>query len=483
MRSMQSRADTSGIVQRLQAIQAQTERGTYPRNTGVHGHRHGPSAPLEKIRDEVSSLSGQDISDVKIHQKSPLPAQKGALALATAREVHLGPGQEHAAGHEFWHVAQQRAGRVRATQFLSDGTRINQDSTLEREADLMGYRAQLRASRGPKGEPQSKTIHPAPSLASPPIVQGLWNRSQAQAKVSVRGSFRSEEYHAILNEFGLWAALTTGRSAAVKYEYLIRLKDRIDEYIESKRTKAQSTARDQRIENMGLLLDNVEQEIIEVRRGETEPPEEMVYVGGGKEARSADTSISGGLSFGIMNGKRAIDPGIEDSLRGLDEGSVIHVYGHSNFGTGIGSKKHKLTPSALVDSLISDGLRPGRAVTIRLAACGTGASIVSGGKIVANSKPFVEQVAKLLAGRGFQNATVVGYTAFVIPARYEEAPEGKGRIVYAPDEDIHSKPENQVRLRDREVIWTIREGVARKNSGGKFEYSNPRKGYFKIHSV
>jgi len=234
---------------------------------------------------------------------------------------------------------------------------------------------------------------------------------------------------------------------------------------------------------MGLLLANVDQELDEVRHGEIEPPREMVYVGGGKEARDGDATISGGLSYGLMHGKTAINPGIEGSLRALDQGAIIHVYGHSNFGTGIGSKKHKLTPGALVDSLISDGLRPRQAVTIRLAACGTGASIVRGGAIVANSKPFVEQVAKLLAGRGFQNATVVGYTAFVIPASYEEAPEGKGRIIYAPGHDIHSEKENEVRLRDREVIWTIREGVARKNSGGKYEYSNPKKGYYKISSV
>ncbi len=347
----------------------------------------------------------------------------------------------------------------------------------------MGYRAQLRASKVPKGEPQSKTMHASPCLAGSPIIQGLWNRTQAQSRVSVRRRSRSKEYKAILNEFGLWAFLTAGRSAAVKYEYLIRLKDRIQEYIDSKKAKAQSTDRDQRIENMGLLLANVDQELDEVRHGEIEPPREMVYVGGGKEARDGDATISGGLSYGLMHGKTAINPGIEGSLRALDQGAIIHVYGHSNFGTGIGSKKHKLTPGALVDSLISDGLRPRQAVTIRLAACGTGASIVRGGAIVANSKPFVEQVAKLLAGRGFQNATVVGYTAFVIPASYEEAPEGKGRIIYAPGHDIHSEKENEVRLRDREVIWTIREGVARKNSGGKYEYSNPKKGYYKISSV
>ncbi len=350
----------------------------------------------------------------------------------------------------------------------------------------MGYRAQLRASKVARGEPQSKTVHASPCLAGPPIIQGLWTKDQAKERVSIDGRFRSEEYHAILNEFDLWVPLTSGRSAAVKYEYLIRLKDRIQEYIESKEAKnqnSQDTDRQQRIENMRLLLSNVTAELVVVRRGNITPPDELVYVGGGQEARNDDQNINGGLTSGIMRRKRAINPGIQNSLRGLGQGSVIHVFGHSNYGTGIGSEKHKLSPNEVVRSLISDGLRSTHAVTIRLAACGTGASTVRGGKIVRNSKPFVEQVAKLLARHGFQNATVVGYTVFVIPSEYRNTPGGKGRQVYAEDEDIHFQSDNIFRLRDREVVWTIREGVARKNSGGEYKYSNPRKNYYSILPV
>ncbi len=345
----------------------------------------------------------------------------------------------------------------------------------------MGYRAQLRASKVPKGEPQSKTMHASPCLAGPPIIQGLWTRPQAQARVSVRGKSRSKEYQAILNEFGSWGFLTAGRSAAVKYEYLIRLKERIEEYIQTKSEKNGTTARRQRVTSMGLLLQNVEEELVRVRsQGDIEPPDELVYLSGGEKSRN-DPTIKGGLSsFGLMYGKRTINTGVENSLHDLGQASVIHVFGHSNYGTAIGSKEHNLTPSELVANLISDGLRPKHAITIRLAACGTGASVVKGGAIIENSKPFVEQVATLLAERGFQNATVVGYTAFVIPCKYPEAPEGKGRHVYARNESIHDKRENIVRLRDTEVVWTIRDGVANKSSGKNYEYSNPKKDYYTI---
>jgi hypothetical protein len=64
----------------------------------------------------------------------------GAHAFARGAEVHLAPGQERHLPHELWHVVQQKQGRVRATG-RANGVPLNDDSNLEREADLFSRRA------------------------------------------------------------------------------------------------------------------------------------------------------------------------------------------------------------------------------------------------------------------------------------------------------------------------------------------------------
>lgn len=92
------------------------------------------------LRQGIETISGMDLSDVQVHRNSAQPAQVNALAYAQGNEVHLGPGQEHHLPHEAWHVVQQRQGRVQPTvQFA--GTAINDDASLEAEADQMGERA------------------------------------------------------------------------------------------------------------------------------------------------------------------------------------------------------------------------------------------------------------------------------------------------------------------------------------------------------
>ena len=97
------------------------------------------------LKQGIESLSGQDMSDVKVNYNSDKPAQLQAHAYAQGKDIHIAPGQEKHLPHEAWHVAQQKQGRVQPTaQF--NGAPINNDNSLESEADKMGQKAaQLQA--------------------------------------------------------------------------------------------------------------------------------------------------------------------------------------------------------------------------------------------------------------------------------------------------------------------------------------------------
>lgn len=94
------------------------------------------------LRRGAEQLSGIPLGDVRVHRNSAEPARVNAHAFAQGRDIHLGPGQEQHLPHEAWHVVQQRQGRVRATRQLKPGAGVNDDPALEREADIMGARAQ-----------------------------------------------------------------------------------------------------------------------------------------------------------------------------------------------------------------------------------------------------------------------------------------------------------------------------------------------------
>jgi len=111
-------------------LQRKTEVATAPNKTGLP----------DNLKAGVESLSGMDISDVRVHYNSPKPSQLSAHAYAQGSEIHLGSGQEKHLPHETWHTVQQRQGRVQPTMEMG-GKKINDDAGLEHEADVMGEKA------------------------------------------------------------------------------------------------------------------------------------------------------------------------------------------------------------------------------------------------------------------------------------------------------------------------------------------------------
>lgn len=117
------------------------------------------------LKAGIESLSGMDMSDVRVHTNSDKPAQLNALAYAQGNDIHLGPQQEQHLPHEAWHVVQQAQGRVRPTAQMKGGVPLNDDSGLEHEADIMGARA-LQVGLAQTGAVQRKAMAPGSSAST-----------------------------------------------------------------------------------------------------------------------------------------------------------------------------------------------------------------------------------------------------------------------------------------------------------------------------
>lgn len=89
----------------------------------------------------IENLSGLDMDDVRVHYNSPTPAKFQALAHTQGNHIHLGPGQENHLAHEAWHVVQQKQGRSRPMSRSVGDVWLNDDKSLEAEADRMGAQA------------------------------------------------------------------------------------------------------------------------------------------------------------------------------------------------------------------------------------------------------------------------------------------------------------------------------------------------------
>ncbi|MEY3322810.1 MAG: hypothetical protein RLZZ417_2393 [Bacteroidota bacterium] len=95
----------------------------------------------DQLKSGVENLSGISMNDVKVHYNSDKPAQLNAHAYAQGTDIHIASGQEKHLPHEAWHVVQQKQGRVQPTAMMKAKVPINDDQSLEKEADIMGTRA------------------------------------------------------------------------------------------------------------------------------------------------------------------------------------------------------------------------------------------------------------------------------------------------------------------------------------------------------
>jgi hypothetical protein len=120
------------------AFQLKADSGDPPADSPP-GRQNNTGLP-DELKAGVESLSGYSMDDVQVHYNSSKPGQMKAHAFAQGSEIHVAPGQEKHLPHEAWHVAQQKQGRVQPTKAMN-GAPVNDDSSLEQEADQMGARA------------------------------------------------------------------------------------------------------------------------------------------------------------------------------------------------------------------------------------------------------------------------------------------------------------------------------------------------------
>lgn len=104
----------------------------------------------DEVKQRMEHSFDTDFSSVRVHPDSSKAPDVGALAFTQGTDIHFAPGQfkpdtssgQQLLGHELTHVIQQAEGRVRPTGEIA-GMSVNDDASLEHEADVLGAKAAL----------------------------------------------------------------------------------------------------------------------------------------------------------------------------------------------------------------------------------------------------------------------------------------------------------------------------------------------------
>ncbi len=134
--ALQGKFETAQRVEEEEALQGKFETA---QAKGLDS-KNSTGLP-DNLKAGIENLSGMSMDNVQVHYNSDKPAQLNAHAYAQGTDIHVASGQEKHLPHEAWHVVQQAQGRVQPTTQMAGGTQVNDDSSLEKEADDMGAKA------------------------------------------------------------------------------------------------------------------------------------------------------------------------------------------------------------------------------------------------------------------------------------------------------------------------------------------------------
>jgi hypothetical protein len=141
LRAFRDMANNSPQANKIAQFQAMADNHTAAQQHPIQKKENNTGLP-DNLKTGVERLSGMSLDDVKVHRNSDKPAQLQAHAYAQGTDIHLGAGQEKHLPHEAWHVVQQKQGRVKPTMQMKGGVSVNDETGLEKEADVLGQKAQ-----------------------------------------------------------------------------------------------------------------------------------------------------------------------------------------------------------------------------------------------------------------------------------------------------------------------------------------------------
>ena len=141
LRAFRDMANNSPQANKIAQFQAMADNHTAAQQHPIQKKENNTGLP-DNLKTGVENLSRISLDDVKVHRNSDKPAQLQAHAYAQGTDIHLGPGQEKHLPHEAWHVVQQKQGRVKPTMQMKGGVSVNDETGLEKEADVLGQKAQ-----------------------------------------------------------------------------------------------------------------------------------------------------------------------------------------------------------------------------------------------------------------------------------------------------------------------------------------------------
>ncbi|MGA7932704.1 MAG: GNAT family N-acetyltransferase, partial [Kovacikia sp.] len=125
------------------------------------------------LRTQMESAFNASFANVKIHEGNHV-GSVGAIAYTQGNHVHFAPGQfnpdtrsgQALLGHELAHVVQQRQGRVKPTTQVN-GLPVNDQSSLEQEADNLGQKAAQMKTPAPLQKQENADPSPQVQITSP----------------------------------------------------------------------------------------------------------------------------------------------------------------------------------------------------------------------------------------------------------------------------------------------------------------------------
>lgn len=129
-KNIQTKSKSSGNTPPIQKKETGKSQNSPKNETGMS----------DTLKSGLENLSGKNLSGIRVHYNSSKPETIQAHAYTQGQDIHVAPGQEKFLPHEGWHVVQQMQGRVQPTVQKKNAL-INDDSSLEKEADVMGEKA------------------------------------------------------------------------------------------------------------------------------------------------------------------------------------------------------------------------------------------------------------------------------------------------------------------------------------------------------